>query len=836
MTTQIEPTTVAVASEPPVDQRVLDVQEWLYTTYGQGWFLEHLGEPVPWWMDQWIEVPLTGRTGWSTMYGLTRALQIELGITTLSNNFGDGTLAALAAQFSQIDGSTTSSDPEKLKRIVTIIQGGLYCKGYNPAGLDGNFGPGCAAAVNSMKTDMGFTTTSPGTVTPKIFKGLLTMDAYVLLPGGTAAARSVQQWLNNTYLGRKNFFVMPCDGLYSRNTQKALVYALQYEIGMNDATANGNFGPGTRDGVRDHGTFTQGAQDPGGSHWVRLFHGALIFNKYQVPFDSTFSASDSAVVESFQDFCKLDVNGNADYRTWCSLLVSNGDPTRPGTACDTRVQIDATFGSILSNLGYETVGRYLTNARVASPLDKEIKPGELNAIFNAGLSVFPIYQEVGSTVGNFSYAAGLEAGFRADRAARAHRIPEGTTIYFAVDFDPTDDQIVSAVIPHFRGINTALAQRGKRFRVGAYGTRNVCQTLTDAGLSWRSFVAGMSTGYSGNLGYTLPTNWAFDQIFEYTVTTGLPLDKNIKSGRDQGFSTLAPAEPAVRNSALQAWLRWLEGRAVAYHNADPTRPSPGKLMSGYIRRNHYNGTDWDFLAGPISADWISFVDGELTNAPAGVAEVLTYVDIHELATGTTYETPHLFAAIDTYLNRGPWIEQSSVHSSEVGGWAGDLLSVLNAWVAYSNAPNRPPMSIAEYAQASIGCAKGPLSNGLLSAFNIEDLVQDADASIIAAAYHADPGTSIADAVIEHIERGGPSAGMNRFEAFAVGRFGGSVGLQAAARSAFQTEVDSSQGFAYLTLRTALLQAGNPPVWLGDFTEVERQAVADAFSTKVLDLV
>nr|WP_157837927.1 hypothetical protein [Cellulosimicrobium sp. MM] len=124
MTTQIGPTAIA-ADDPPVDQRVLDVQEWLNATYG------------PAAGAQWIRVPETGRTGWSTMYGLTRALQHELGIATLSNNFGDGTLAALTTQFPTINSSTTSSNPAKLSRVVKIIQGGLYCKGYNPNGLDG---------------------------------------------------------------------------------------------------------------------------------------------------------------------------------------------------------------------------------------------------------------------------------------------------------------------------------------------------------------------------------------------------------------------------------------------------------------------------------------------------------------------------------------------------------------------------------------------------------------------------------------------------------------------------------------------------------------------------
>ena len=52
-----------------------------------------------------------------------------------------------------------------------------------------------------------------------------------------------------------------------------------------------------------------------------------------------------------------------------------------------------------------------------------------------------------------------------------------------------------------------------------------------------SFVADMSTGYSGNLGYRMPTNWAFDQIKEYTIGSGsgaIAIDKNIASGRDPG--------------------------------------------------------------------------------------------------------------------------------------------------------------------------------------------------------------------------------------------------------------------------------------------------------------
>jgi peptidoglycan hydrolase-like protein with peptidoglycan-binding domain len=47
----------------------------------------------------------------------------------------------------------------------------------------------------------------------------------------------------------------------------------------------------------------------------------------------------------------------------------------------------------------------------------------------------------------------------------------------------------------------------------------------------------MSSGFSGNLGYPLPTNWAFDQISTLTVGSGtgaIEIDNNIASGRDTG--------------------------------------------------------------------------------------------------------------------------------------------------------------------------------------------------------------------------------------------------------------------------------------------------------------
>ena len=41
--------------------------------------------------------------------------------------------------------------------LTRIIQGTLYCRGYDPKGFDGIFGTGCAAAVKSFQSAQGLT-------------------------------------------------------------------------------------------------------------------------------------------------------------------------------------------------------------------------------------------------------------------------------------------------------------------------------------------------------------------------------------------------------------------------------------------------------------------------------------------------------------------------------------------------------------------------------------------------------------------------------------------------------------------------------------------------------
>ncbi|HEU5110149.1 MAG TPA: glycoside hydrolase domain-containing protein, partial [Micromonosporaceae bacterium] len=463
---------------PLEDEWVRHAQEWVNAVYG--------GKPG------FNRAPEDGHTGWETMYALTRALQIELGIPAdrLSDTFGPATLAELTRQFGEIG-------PGAPTNIVRIVQCGQYCKGYWGDQLSGNYGETTGDWVLRMRRDMGFTD-ERRTLAPKEFKALLTMDAYVVVENGSTTVRSVQQWMNRTYYAQSWFSIIPADGHGSRDVAKALIWALQIEMGV--PGANGTFGPGTRATLRARPRLTVGAADTGTSVYVRLFQAGMIFNRYEIPFDGNFTATVRDQVTSFQEFVGLPVNGTGDYQTWCSLLVSNGDPDRRGAACDCITEITAARAGALFSAGYRVAGRYLSNVP-GGTLDKKIKPGELAAIFGAGMRVFPIFQTYGGSAGYFNEQQGARDASLALSAATGYGFLRGTTIYFAVDFDALDKEITEKIIPHFRALKRAMNLYGNAYRIGVYGARNVCTRLFNEGLTETSFVSDMSTGFSGNLGF-----------------------------------------------------------------------------------------------------------------------------------------------------------------------------------------------------------------------------------------------------------------------------------------------------------------------------------------------
>lgn len=480
------------------------------------------------------KVQENGITGWQVMFALTRILQAELGITTLSDNFGPTTLSALQQKYPNIVQSSTATTVNK------VLEAAFFCKGYDAGSqIKGVLSAKFTEEAIRLKTNLGISSQSPGAgITPKVFKALLTMDAYVLTPGGSAEVRSVQQWLNSSYSGRRDFYLVPCDGHFSRDVQKALMLAIQFQLGMSDDVANGNFGPGTQAGMRQH-ELGVGSLGP----WVQFFTAAMIFNQRPgVQFASAFTGTLTSQVREFQQFVKLPVNGIANFQTWAALLVSTGDPNRPGTAVDCITELTDARATTLLNAGYRIVGRYLSNASAAT-WNKALLPSEIEVVKKHNMSLFPIYQTWGGEADYFNYGQGQADALAAIDRLRYYGFKSGTRVYFAVDFDAVDDEVSSNILPHFRGIRDTFEFNNYGYRVGIYGPRNICSRVSQAGFSTASFVSDMSIGFSGNLGFSLPLDWAFDQIQTLTVGTdtgAIEVDKNVASGRDPGQNQFDP--------------------------------------------------------------------------------------------------------------------------------------------------------------------------------------------------------------------------------------------------------------------------------------------------------
>lgn len=267
-----------------------------------------------------------------------------------------------------------------------------------------------------------------------------------------------------------------------------------------------------------------------------------------------YDAETAANVKSFQSFACLPESGVASMLTIKALLTSCGDTSRPAKACDCSVQLTYPKAFALRQNGYECVGRYLTEF-VGSGIHrrpKNLTAKEAESIFRAGLRVFPIFQDGGWYPEYFSggVATGERDGRIAVGATKLINLPLGTIIYFAVDCDLYDYQVSQLIIPYFSGVFSSVFSSGSGYLVGIYGLRNICSRVSDKGYVVSSFVSGMSTGFSGNLGYPLPKNWVFDQFYElkdrrasggkdeqFVASDGaFDLDKDAYSGRDAGVS------------------------------------------------------------------------------------------------------------------------------------------------------------------------------------------------------------------------------------------------------------------------------------------------------------
>lgn len=728
-----------------MDQMVLATQTWLNSTYNgvDGY-------------TPFSSSELDGVTGAQTFKRLIQALQIELNAQydaniTVDGSFGDGTLNALPATISQ------SND---VNNIIYVIQGSFWCKGYSAGPLDGIYGSSVAAAVKEFQNDAGIE--EDGIIKPYILKGIMNTDGYAFAgsEGTDEYYKHLAQRDMNARYGARIGLIAP-NGLWERKSHKNYIKCCQIE--WRATPIDGIWGNGTMNKAP-----TLSKNKSGYTASKRLLQWGLTINGYYPGnFDGNFDTNTYNAVYAFQEFMCLGADGIAGKNTWAAMLSSRGNTNRSATAFDTSTRLTLTTANALKDAGYTHVGRYLTNAAGNNSLDKKLTKEELEIIKSAGLKLFPIYQTYGGTASYFTKNQGRKDAAAAKSAAKYFGFPSTATIYFAVDYDALTADITSNIVPYFQAINEVM---GISFKVGAYAPRAVCNRLYKNYLSRYSFVADASSGFTGNIGQTMPKNWAYEQFYE-TKESGIGIDKCIASPRatailvDDFVTYTNPDEPAVPQEYTVfediynlAW-QFLENNASSGDESEATILQANQMTIAYFRSSAYDtdyfdldgnhniiaaikGLSWRMIAGTRNEEFIEKIE---ENYPALNPNE---VSIHDPSTMLKLEITHYAATLGacitaTYGNFDIFFQERDIDA--FAGWAGDMLqlgstlqSTLKKGYDYFNE---------EDIAILIGAADGSLDDFHLydsdgnsindAKFGEMDLYQDVDAYNISKLYDFD---------------------------------------------------------------------------------------------------
>ena len=560
------------------DSNVLAAQKYLNAMFG--------GHP------NWVALEEDGITGTASMEGIIRAFQIQNGISSITGTVGPMTLSVMKSL-----PTISKMDPDDTPSVnVCLIQCALFCKGYAAGGITGIYYTSGVAAVESMQVDAGLKVT--GIIDWKVWAGLLSLNWFTKVSGGDDNIRLIQQQLNSDW--SDVIGVGPCDGVASRQTVLSLVGALQAAEGVTTELITDmnsvNFGEATTDAFP--GTLKNGQNSEYYIPFNKIAQYGLYFNGYNPGrFDGIYDSGTEDQVSEFQEFYALlgiglVTKGEVNVSTMKSLLTSKGDTNRSAKACDCSTILNRQQALDLKAAGYTHVGRYLTGTVGTEHTPKNLTLDEVKNIENAGLSVFPIYQDGGYELEYFKDPSqGSVDAQAAILAAKRIGIPEGTTIYFAVDFDCYSYQIDTFIIPYFQQLYMVFygTQNDKNYKIGIYAPRYVCSRICDLGYASSSFVADMSTGFSCNLGYPIPDNWAFDQFYEMTFSSSpsFPLDKDAYSGRDTGFSKFdevpEKTEEEIEEENIQSLLEISRSQYV--YNVFSSMGYLDKILTGGFEYN-----------------------------------------------------------------------------------------------------------------------------------------------------------------------------------------------------------------------------------------------------------
>jgi len=180
-------------------------------------------------------------------------------------------------------------------------------------------------------------------------------------------------------------------------------------------------------------------------------------------------------------------------------------------AADTAQPVTPAFLKKMREVGVHTIIRYFDHENETIP-GKTLTFGERMQIAASGFNILVVFQHWGQRISTFrDRKRGTSDALRALTLAHDVGQPVGSAIYFAVDGPWSSSRDMADIVRYFTDVRRTVATNGNPYRVGVYGSGQVCSIILDRGLADYCWLAN-ATSWPGYDAHLASGRWQLRQL------------------------------------------------------------------------------------------------------------------------------------------------------------------------------------------------------------------------------------------------------------------------------------------------------------------------------------
>jgi peptidoglycan hydrolase-like protein with peptidoglycan-binding domain len=226
---------------------------------------------------------------------------------------------------------------------------------------------------------------------------------------------------------------------------------------------------------------------PDASDWQTFLKSQGLF---QSTVDGDFGPKSDLATRAYQSSTGLPADGVVGPNTIARAVIDGYQKSTGASVAgmDSRTNC-LPFSDRIFGEGMKFVARYYSDFS-----SKTLTPAEAQQLSSRGVGLIAVFEDSNNSVDLFSTDIGKSHAAKALQLAAAIGQPAGTAIYFAVDFDPTLENVQGPISDYFNALQGALAAATAQYVLGVYGSGLTCRVLRDSGLATFTWLS-CSTGF-----------------------------------------------------------------------------------------------------------------------------------------------------------------------------------------------------------------------------------------------------------------------------------------------------------------------------------------------------